>query len=173
MQIIIYIQSKNNWQVFTSCAFMFCFQVNETIPTRNSLTVCHSLRKMPSPTVFSSTLSVLLLTFMLLTSIKRCFFDLTQPFNRKINEVGLKRLLESNHDLNLALRLIPMISFVPIDMVTVAFAQSIEDFERIADRFELDEDISEKLDQVVFEFQKNLCQKGRQKVATTESPCFQ
>ena len=133
----------------------------------------HSYKKMPSPTVFSSTLSVLLLTFMLLTSIKRCFFDLTQPFNRKINEVGLKRLLESNHDLNLALRLIPMISFVPIDMVTVAFAQSIEDFERIADRFELDEDISETLDQVVSEFQKNPCQKGRQKVATTESPCFQ
>ena len=50
--------------------------------------------------------------------------------------------------LNLALRLNPVISFGPIDKVTVGFDQVFEEIEKVADRFELDETISEKLDEV-------------------------
>ena len=47
-----------------------------------------------------------------------------------------------------ALRLIPAINSVPNDMVTVAIDQVIEELVKVADRFELDETISEDLDEV-------------------------
>ena len=53
--------------------------------------------------------------------LKGCYFHLSQAFTRKINEVGLKRLYETNHDLNLSLRLIPALSFIPVEMVNDAF----------------------------------------------------
>ena len=63
--------------------------------------------------------------------LKGCYFHLCQAFNRKINEVGLKRLYETNHDLNWSLRLIPALSFVPVEMVKAAFDLVIEEIESV------------------------------------------
>ena len=60
--------------------------------------------------------------------------------------MGLKRLYETNHYLNLSLRLIPALSFVP-EMVNAAFDLVIEEIEKVSDKFELDDNITEKIDE--------------------------
>ena len=61
--------------------------------------------------------------------------------------MGLKRLYETNHNLNLSLRLIPALSFVP-EMANAAFDLVIEEIEKVSDKFDLDDNITEKIDEV-------------------------
>ena len=46
-------------------------------------------------------------------NISCCYFHLTQSFNRKMNEVGLKVSYENCPDFNLALRMLPALAHVP------------------------------------------------------------
>ena len=63
--------------------------------------------------------------------LKGCYFHLCQAFNRKTNEVFLKRLYETNHDLHLSLLLVPALSFAPVEMVNAAFDLVIEEIKKI------------------------------------------
>ena len=65
-----------------------------------------------------------------------------QPENKRI---GLKRLYETNHDLNLSLRLIPALSLVPIEIVNAVFDLVVEETEKVSDKFDLEDNITEKL----------------------------
>ena len=103
--------------------------------------------------------------------LKGCYFHLCQAFNRKINEVGLKRLYETNHDLNLSLRLIPALSFVPVEMVNAAFDLVIEEIKKVSDKFDLDDSITEKLDEVASYFQRTYI-KGETIGRNSRDPLF-
>ena len=103
--------------------------------------------------------------------LKGCYFHLCQAFNRKINEVGLKRLYETNHDLNLSLRLIPALSFVPAEMVNAAFDLVIEEIENVSDKFDLDDNITQKLDEVASYFQRTYI-KGETIGRNSREPLF-
>ena len=89
---------------------------------------------MTNPTLLSSTLNVLLSTLSVL---------------------GLKRSNESYRELNLALRLIPVIKFVPVDMLTVAFDQLFEELAKKANCLELEESINQKLNEIASSFEKS------------------
>ena len=84
--------------------------------------------------------------------LKGCYFHLSQASNRKTNEVGLKRLKETNHEL-IALNS-SSTSFVPVGMVNAAFDLIIEDIEKVSDKFDLEDNINEKLDEVASYFQR-------------------
>ena len=103
--------------------------------------------------------------------LKGCYFLLCQAFNRKINEVGLKRLYETNHDLNLSLRLIPALSFVPVEMVNAAFDLVIEEIKNVSDKFDLDDNITQKLDEVASYFQRTYI-KGETIGRNSREPLF-
>ena len=60
----------------------------------------------------------------------------------------LKRLYETNHELSLSLRLIPAHSFAPVEMVNAAFDLVIEEIGNRSDKFDLDDNINEKLDEI-------------------------
>ena len=75
--------------------------------------------------------------------------------------MGLKRLYETNHELNLSLRLIPALSFVPVKMVNAAFDLVIEEIEKVSDKFDLDDNITEKLDEIASYFQRTYKTIGR------------
>ena len=103
--------------------------------------------------------------------LKGCYFHLCQAFKRKINEVVLKRLYETNHDLNLSLRLIPALSFVPVEMVNAAFDLVIEEIENVSDKFDLDDNITQKLDEVASYFQRTYI-KGETIGRNSREPLF-
>ena len=107
---------------------------NESIPTKE-VSQRFVAALMTSPTLLSSTLNVLLSTLSVL---------------------GLKRSNESYRELNLALRLIPVIRFVPVDILTVAFDQLFEELAKKANCLELEESINEKRNS------KKATSKGRQ-----------
>ena len=52
----------------------------------------------------------------------------------------------------MSLRLIPALSFVPVELVTAAFDLVIEEIEKVSDKFDLDDNITEKLDEVASYF---------------------
>ena len=81
--------------------------------------------------------------------LKGCYFHLAQAFNRKFTKIELERLSESNRELNLA------VSFVLIELVDLPFDEVIEDLGKMADRFELDDMVSEKLSDVASSFQRS------------------
>ena len=62
--------------------------------------------------------------------------------------MGLKQLYETNDELNLSLRLIPAIRFLPVEMVTAAFDLVIKEIEKVLAQFDLDNHITEKLYEV-------------------------
>ena len=68
--------------------------------------------------------------------------------------MGLKRLYETNHDLNLSLRLISALTFVPVEMVNAAFDLVFEEIEKVSDKTDLDGNIIEKPDEVTSYFQR-------------------
>ena len=104
--------------------------------------------------------------------LKGCYFHLCQAFNRKKNEVGLKRLYETNLDLNFSLRLIPaLISFEPVEMVNAAFDLVTEEIEKVSDKFDLDDSITEKLDEVASYFQRTYI-KGETIGRNSRDPLF-
>ncbi len=88
-------------------------------------------------------------------SIKGCYFHLCQSFNRKINEVGLKKEYESNEDLALSLKMLPAMSFLPQAMISGSFSLVIDDIIETCEDLELDVDISDKCDQVALYFKSN------------------
>ena len=92
-----------------------------------------------------------------------------QPENKRI---GLKRLYETNHDLNLSLRLIPALNLVPIEMVNAAFDLGIEEIEKMSDKFDLEDNITEKLDEVASYFQRTYI-KGETIGRNSRDPLFQ
>ena len=85
--------------------------------------------------------------------------------------MGLKRLYETNHDLNLSLRLIPALSFVPVEMVNAAFDLVIEEIENVSDKFDLDDNITQKLDEVASYFQRTYI-KGETIGRNSREPLF-
>ena len=85
--------------------------------------------------------------------------------------MGLKRLYETNHDLNLSLRLIPALSFVPVEMVNAAFDLVIEEIENVSDKFDLDDNITQKLDEVASNFQRTYI-KGETIGRNSREPLF-
>ena len=85
--------------------------------------------------------------------LKSCYFPFCQVFKWKINKVGLKRLYETNHDLNL-LRLISALTFVPVEMVNAAFDLVFEEIEKVSDKIDLDGNIFEKPDEETSYFQR-------------------
>ena len=52
------------------------------------------------------------------------------------------------------LRLIPALSFVPVELVNAAFDLVIEEIEKVSEKFDLDDNISEKLDEVASYIQR-------------------
>ena len=89
------------------------------------------------------------------SSIKGCYFHLCQAFLRKINELGLKNAYENNCELSLALRLIPALSFVPTDLVEQSFESVIEEIEHVVDRLDLEQSLSDKIDELASYFQRS------------------
>ena len=82
------------------------------------------------------------------SSIVGCYFHLCQAFLRKVNELGLKKTYENNCGLSLALRLIPTLSFVPTDLVEQSFESVIEEIEHVVDRLDLEQSLSDKIDEL-------------------------
>ncbi len=64
---------------------------------------------------------------------KCCFFHLSQNFQKKLGEEGLKVRYENDSDFALSLRMVPSLAFLPPDRVEAGF-EALEDF------FEEDED---------------------------------
>ena len=101
--------------------------------------------------------------------LKDCYFHLSQAF--KINHLGLKRLYETNNELNLSLRLVTALSFVPVEMVNAAFDLVIEEIEKVSDQFDLDDNITGKLDEVASYFQRTYIQ-GKTIKRNSRDPLF-
>ncbi len=56
-------------------------------------------------------------------TIKGCFFHFSNAIFRRIQQVGLKTDYQENHDLQLRLKMIAAIAFVPLHDVSRAFDQ--------------------------------------------------
>ena len=61
-------------------------------------------------------------------SIKGCLFHLCQSVIRKVGELGLKREYESNPQMNMAVKSLTALSFVPENEVLVRFEDVLETF---------------------------------------------
>ena len=72
------------------------------------------------------------------SEIKGCYFHLCQSFNRKLCELGLKKVYENNPELALTLRMIPALSFVPEPMVSASFDLVIEEIQDVCEIAKLD-----------------------------------
>ena len=66
--------------------------------------------------------------------ISCCYFHLTQSFNRKINEIGLKTYYENFPEFNLALRMLPALAHVPPAHVKASFELVIEEITDVIER---------------------------------------
>ena len=78
-----------------------------------------------------------------------CFFHLTQFFNRKINEIGLKTYYENFPEFNLAPRMLPALSHVPPAHVKASFELVIEEITDVIERQQFEESVVEKMDELV------------------------
>ena len=105
------------------------------------------------------------------SSIKGCYSHLCQAFLRKINELGLKKAYENNCELSLALRLIPALSFVPTDLVEQSFESAIEEIEHVVDRLDLEQSLSDKIDELASYFQRSYI-KGETIGRNSRQPLF-
>ena len=105
------------------------------------------------------------------SSIKGCYFHLCQAFLRKINELGLKKAYENNCELSLALRLTPALSFVPTDLVEQSYESVIEEIEHVADRLDLEQSLSDKIDELASYFQRSYI-KGETIGRNSRQPLF-
>ena len=88
------------------------------------------------------------------SEIKGCYFHLCQSFNRKISEIGLKKVYENNAELALALRMIPALSFVPEYMVSASFDLVIEEIQEVSEVLELEQESLQMIDDLTYYFQK-------------------
>ena len=87
------------------------------------------------------------------SDLKGCYFHLCQSFLRKINEVGLKTLYQSNPEFGLGLKLLPALAFLPCEEVESAFEDVVEELTSMLDDFKLDASVAEKVETVVCYFQ--------------------
>ena len=85
-------------------------------------------------------------------NISCCYFHLTQSFNRKINEIGLKVFYENCPDFNLALRMLPALAHVPPCHVKASFELVVEEIAEVIDKETFDDSISEKVDELALYF---------------------
>ena len=89
------------------------------------------------------------------SSIKDCYFHLCQAFLRKVNELGLKKAYEINFELSLALHVIPALNFVPTDLVEQSFESLIDEIEHVVDRLDLEQSLSDEIDELASYFQRS------------------
>ena len=81
-----------------------------------------------------------------------CYFHLTQSFNRKINENGLKIYYENFPEFNLALRMLPALAHVPPAHVKACFVLVIEEITDVIEREQFEESVVEKMDELEIYF---------------------
>ena len=88
------------------------------------------------------------------SEIKGCYFHLCQSFNRKLCELGLKKIYENNPELALTLRMIPALSFVPEPMVSASFDLVIEEIQDVCEIAKLDTEYLQMIDDLTSYFQR-------------------
>ena len=86
------------------------------------------------------------------TEISCRYFHLTQSFNRKINEIGLKTYYENFPEFNLALRMLPALVHVPPAHVKASFELVIEEITDVIEREQFEESVLEKMDELAIYF---------------------
>ena len=86
------------------------------------------------------------------SDLKGCYFRLCQSFLRKINEVGLKTLYQSNPEFGLGLKLLPALAFPPCEEVESAFEDVVEELTSMLDEFKLNASVAKKVETVVCYF---------------------
>ena len=84
-----------------------------------------------------------------------CYFHLTQNFVRKIGELGLKKLVSENHEVALALKMIPALAFERSEQIEKSFELIVEEITNVADQQSLDSFVIEKIDELCLYFQTN------------------
>ena len=84
--------------------------------------------------------------------ISCCYFHLTQSFNRKINEIGLKTYYENFPQFNLALRMLSALAHVPPAHVKTSFELVIEEITDVIEREQFEESVVEKMDELAIYF---------------------
>ena len=84
-----------------------------------------------------------------------CYFHLTQNFDRKIGELGLKKLVSENQEVALALTMIPALAFEKIEQIEKSFELIVEEITNVADQQNLDSFVIEKIDERCLSFQTN------------------
>ena len=80
-----------------------------------------------------------------------CYFHLTQ---KKIGELGLKKLVSENHEVALALEIIPALAFEN-EETEKSFDLIVEEITNVADQQHLDSFAIEKIDELCLYFESN------------------
>ena len=88
-----------------------------------------------------------------MSSISGCYFHLTQNFNKKIAELGLKLTYQNNPEIALAFRMIPAIAFEQLDRIEESFEKVVDEIMDVCDRYKLEQDVIDKIDQLLTYFQ--------------------
>ncbi|KII62716.1 hypothetical protein RF11_12597 [Thelohanellus kitauei] len=68
------------------------------------------------------------------TRVSGCYFHLCQSINRKVNELGLKSVYESNQEIKTYIRCLPALANVPVNDVSEAFdiyAENMPEYEHM------------------------------------------
>ena len=84
--------------------------------------------------------------------ISCCYFHLTQSFNWKINEIGLKIYYEIFPEFKLALRMLPAMAHVPPAHVKASLELVFEEITDIIEREQLEDSVVKKMDELAIYF---------------------
>ena len=76
-----------------------------------------------------------------MSSLSGCYFHLTQNFNKKIAELGLKLTYQNNAELALAFRMIPALAFEQLDRIDESFEKVVGKIMDVCARYKLEQDI--------------------------------
>ena len=87
------------------------------------------------------------------SEIRGCYFQLCQSFNRKICELGVKKIYENNPGLALTLRMITALSFVPEPMVSASFDLVIGEIQNVCEIAKLDTEYLQMIDDLTSYFE--------------------
>ena len=88
------------------------------------------------------------------TQIAGCYFHLCLSFNRKINELGLKKIYETNSEIALVLRMVPALAFLPVYRIEEGFNLVMEEIADTLAKLKVADDIAENLEKLLSYFQK-------------------
>ena len=77
-----------------------------------------------------------------------CYFQLTQSFNRKINQLGLKTYYENFPEFNLPLQMSPALAHAPPAQVKASFELVIGEITDVMQREQFEESVVEKMDEL-------------------------